>query len=116
MTQSKETNTQTISINDSPYTFAIDGHGDAGYSTTVYTGSDDSNLTYSVDLNDLGTTDISYDWVNTPQIDPNEVEKMCSEYPALEKVWRNFKSVYDLVEQDYKGKKKAGELDDEIPF
>jgi hypothetical protein len=50
-------------------------------------------------------------------INPYEVEKMCKEYPALEKVWRNFKAVYDMVKQDYEGKKQAGEIDDDdIPF
>jgi len=41
---------------------------------------------------------------------------MCKEYPALEKVWRNFKNVYDMCKQDYEGKIKAGEIDDDIPF
>ena len=49
-------------------------------------------------------------------IDPQQVENMCEEYPALQKVWRNFKSLYDMTLQDYKGKQKAGELDDNIPF
>tara|TARA_B110000977_G_scaffold149485_1_gene189476 strand:+ start:461 stop:829 length:369 start_codon:yes stop_codon:yes gene_type:complete len=40
----------------------------------------------------------------------DDVERMCKEYPALEKVWRNFKNVYDMCEQDYKGKVKAGEI------
>jgi hypothetical protein len=37
---------------------------------------------------------------------------MCKEYPGLEKVWNNFKAVYDMVKQDYEGKKQAGELDE----
>ena len=49
-------------------------------------------------------------------IDPDQVENMCKEYPALKIVWQNFKTMYDLVKQDYKGKKEAGELDDELPF
>lgn len=49
-------------------------------------------------------------------IDPEEVDRMCKEYPALSKVWRNFKSVYDMTLQDYKGKKEQGEIDDPIPF
>jgi hypothetical protein len=36
-----------------------------------------------------------------------EIEKMCVEYPALAKVYENFKTVYDLVKQDWKGKKDA---------
>lgn len=56
-------------------------------------------------------------WIYTDtKIDPDEVDRMCKEYPGLEKVWRNFKSVYDMVQQDFEGKKKAGELDDDIPF
>ena len=39
-------------------------------------------------------------------IDPDQVENMCKEYPALSKVWRNFKSIYDMTLQDYNGKKE----------
>lgn len=49
-------------------------------------------------------------------LDEDEINEMCKEYPALKIVWQNFKTMYDLVKQDYKGKKEAGELDDEIPF
>lgn len=74
------------------------------------------DTTYTVST-DTGYTDINTDWIyGRITIDPDEVERMCKEYPALEKVWRNFKSVYDMVLQDYEGKKKAGELDDDIPF
>jgi len=89
----------------------------AGDSVTdvVYSGSSDG--TFSIDINDITTDTINIDWIyNNMNIDPNEVEKMCKEYPALERVWRNFKSVYDMVKQDYEGKKKAGEIDDDIPF
>jgi len=37
--------------------------------------------------------------------DISTVDNMCSEYPALKKAFENFKTVYTLVEQDYKGKK-----------
>jgi hypothetical protein len=49
-------------------------------------------------------------------IDPDQVENMCKEYPALSKVWRNFKSVYDMTLQDYKGKKETGEINEGAPF
>ena len=49
-------------------------------------------------------------------IDPDQVEHMCETYPALSKVWRNFKSVYDMTLQDYKGKKEQGEIDEPNPF
>jgi hypothetical protein len=77
--------------------------------------NDDNNVvfntnpagTFTIDTAVNNSNDIIYDW---------EVERMCNEYPALTKVWRNFKSVYDMVKQDYKGKKEAGEINDSIPF
>jgi len=76
--------------------------------------SDTINTSYTLD-----TT--SNDWISgitihDTRISPEEIEKMCEHYPGLEKVWRNFKSVYDMCKQDFEGKKKAGEIDDDIPF
>ena len=94
----------------------------AGDSVSDITVSEISDNTFTLSGSDTVTisgydTDISTDWVyTTNNIDPSEVERMCNEYPALEKVWRNFKSVYDMVKQDFEGKKKAGEIDDDIPF
>jgi hypothetical protein len=88
----------------------------AGDSVTdvVYTGSNDGTFTISTDDTiDIGSWNLSGDFGH---IDPDKVEKMCEHYPGLEKVWRNFKSVYDMCKQDYEGKKKAGEIDDDIPF
>lgn len=42
----------------------------------------------------------------------HKVEEMCKQYPALEKAYENFKTIYKMVEQDYIGKKK----DDDVPF
>jgi len=98
--------TTSYSLNDSISNIWID--------TSTYDG------TFTIDANtiDANTVDtVNIDWIyNNMNIDPNQVESMCKEYPALEKVWRNFKSVYDMVKQDYEGKKNAGELDDDIPF
>ncbi len=45
------------------------------------------------------------EWVNSlPDI--QKVKEMCEEYPALEKAYENFKSIYKLVEQDWAGKQK----------
>jgi hypothetical protein len=92
----------------------------------------DSTMSYTIDLNDtitlnnLNTVTIgavgssgsvftsgagaSHEWwVASPSthIEIAEIEKMCSEYPALAKVYENFKTVYDLVKQDWKGKQDA---------
>ena len=77
-------------------------------STITLTGTNDTGSEYTFNTTYAGEYD--------KYIDPQQVENMCEEYPALQKVWRNFKSVYDMTIQDYKGKQKAGELNDEIPF
>jgi len=41
-----------------------------------------------------------------------KVEDMCKEYPALAKAYENFKTIYAMVHQDWKGKNK----DDDSPF
>lgn len=73
-------------------------------------GSMDSSYTISSGIDTINIDSIFGNHVDA--IRPDEVEKMCKEYPALDKVWRNFKSVYDMVKQDYEGKKRAGELDE----
>jgi hypothetical protein len=127
MTQSKKDNitfdisdtldtTGDITINLDDYNMGTTTYW-AGDSVTdvVHGGSNDG--TFTIDINDLTTDTIDIDWLTGKlSIDPDEVEHMCKEYPALERVWRNFKSVYDMVKQDYEGKKKAGEIDDDIPF
>ena len=108
-----EDDTLTINLDDTygtTTTYSLnDSIGDITFNTSTYDSS------FTVDSNTIDTVNI--DWIyNNINIDPNQVENMCKEYPALEKVWRNFKSVYDMCKQDYEGKIKAGEIDDDIPF
>lgn len=43
-----------------------------------------------------------------------KIEDMCNDYPALAKAYENFKSIYAMVHQDWKGRQ---EIDDEgFPF
>ena len=129
MTQSKDESTinldelglgdllsdDTITINlDDTYGTTTTYWASDSVTDVVYSGS--NNGTFTIDTNTMDTIDI--DWLTgKSNINPGEVERMCKEYPALEKVWRNFKSVYDMVKQDYEGKKKSGEIDDEnYPF
>ena len=101
--------------NNDDTTITINLDDTYGATTTYWTNDTVSDPTFTIGIDTANTIDI--DWIyNNMNIDPNEVERMCKEYPSLEKVWRNFKSVYDMVKQDYEGKKKAGELDDDIPF
>lgn len=39
--------------------------------------------------------------------DVAKVEDMCNDYPALEKAYENFKTIYKLVHQDWKGRQDA---------
>jgi len=131
MTQSKDENTVTLTLGDfmedEDNTVTINLDETYGTSTTYWAGDSvtditfDSNAsddTFTIDTNNtinIGDWNLSGDF-GAISINPSEVERMCKEYPALEKVWRNFKAVYDMIKQDYEGKKKAGEIDDDIPF
>ena len=85
--------------------------------TIVISDGTNSSYTLASDwTNGVGIDTIDITSIFGETYNEQEIEKMCKEYPGLEKVWRNFKSVYDMVKQDYEGKKKAGELDDDIPF
>ena len=46
-----------------------------------------------------------------PSLD--KVHNMCGHYPALQKAYENFQTIYKMVEQDYKGNHQE---DDETPF
>ena len=45
--------------------------------------------------------------------DVSKVEDMCNDYPALAKAYENFKTIYAMVHQDWKGRQ---ENDDQLPF
>jgi hypothetical protein len=132
MTQSKKPEFEsTINIDDlidTDDTITINLDDTYGATTTywagdsitdvVYSGTNDGTFTITDDATtiNIGDWNLSGDF-GAISINPYEVEKMCEEYPALEKVWRNFKAVYDMVKQDYEGKKQAGEIDDDdLPF
>jgi hypothetical protein len=118
---------------DSGYTITLDGSesslgGGLDFSNTM------SDVTFTMDTSTAtstvsvpGTTvggitggaytfDVGDHTFDLNTLDEDEINEMCKEYPALKIVWQNFKTMYDLVKQDYKGKKEAGELDDELPF
>lgn len=131
MTQSKDDNNSaydeyvTLNLDDildttSDITINLDNT--YGTTTTYWAGDSVTDITISGANDDSFTIEsgtIDTEWVRMiwgGSIDTDEVERMCKHYPALEKVWRNFKGVYDMCKQDYEGKKKAGEIDDDYPF
>lgn len=118
---------------DSGYTITLDGSesslgGSLDFSNTM------SDVTFTMDTSTATSTvsvpgatvggitggaytfDVGDHTFDLNTLDEDEINEMCKEYPALKIVWQNFKTMYDLVKQDYKGKKEAGELDDELPF
>ena len=46
----------------------------------------------------------------------HRIQEMCELYPALAKAYEQFKLIYKITEQDYKGKLKERGIDDDIPF
>ena len=129
MTQSKDEftiNLDELGLSDllSDDTITINLDDTYGTTTTYWAGDSVTDITidgvsdgtFTIDTSTLDTT-VGLDWIyERHSLSISEVEKMCNEYPALEKTWRNFKSMYDMVKQDYQGKKDAGEIDDDIPF
>ena len=45
--------------------------------------------------------------------DVSKIEDMCRDYPALEKAYENFKTIYKMVHQDWQGRQDA---ENEPPF
>ena len=129
MTQSKDESTINIEeldlsglLDDDTITINLDDT--YGTTTTYWAGDSVTDITvdgvnegtFTIDTSTLDNG-VGLDWIyERHSLSISEVEKMCNEYPALEKTWRNFKSMYDMVKQDYQGKKDAGEIDDDIPF
>ena len=79
---------------------------DIGSINSDYTISMGSATT-KIDI--IRLTDFNSTWgvTTNTHFEIAEIEKMCAEYPALAKVYENFKTVYDLVKQDWKGKQDA---------
>ena len=112
MTQSETNETITIStISDSDYKFDIDDI----VVNTIDVGSITSDTISTITLDDTHWADsITWDQIEFEDSMPSvaKVEDMCKDYPALDKAYENFKTIYKMVHQDWKGKQK----DDEFPF
>jgi len=109
--------------NDDDYTFTLD---ESTYDITLTTNSDTTYTVPSLSSDDSISLNIGSTWSsdgttytigNKDFVDamPSlwKIKDMCKHYPALEKAYENFKTVYTMVEQDYKGNH---EDDEEIPF
>jgi len=117
-------------MNDDEYTFTFDSTGETGtidvysepVSTITLSGMNDTTVTidpglYTIDDTiDLSSITISAIPFTDTMPDLDRVLSMCEEYPALNKSFETFKTIYKMCEQDYKGKLKERGLDDDIPF
>ena len=121
MTQSK---TSEITLDD---VFYEDESNDVKSITisidpSVYYGNTNDSITIDTttfgQFNTIDTTFVPPTYAPFVDVMPslNTIKNMCIEYPALDKAFEKFKNIYNLCDQDYKGKIKAGELDDDIPF
>jgi len=101
-------------------TISMDSESDYTFSISDYTADtiDISSITTST--TDTSTTLLSHwaDGITWEQIEFEDkmptvakIEDMCNDYPALEKAYENFKMIYKMVHQDWKGRQ-----DDELPF
>jgi hypothetical protein len=128
MTQSKDNDTftisteplvctsdETITINIGDYTVDTIDTSNITLTQPTYSMAD-SAYTLSSSIDDLVSIDgITFDRVmfEDHMPDPDRIKNMCEKYPALSKAYENFKTIYKMVEQDYKGNY---EEDDELPF
>jgi len=80
--------------------------GDTTFSDSVYTTDTGSEYTFNVygEEKEFEQT--------MPSV--HKINNMCKHYPALAKAYENFKTIYKMVDQDYKGNHE--EADNEIPF
>jgi len=74
---------------------------------TSYTNDTGSEYTFNMPSNEMFVDSMP----STSRID-----EMCEQYPALAKAYEQFKLIYKMTEQDYKGKLKERGIDDDIPF
>ena len=124
MTQSKDD--KTFDLDDITLSISDDYLGDSNTITIDMNDYSMSDYTVdTVDISSITTSTIDTTWDSLTNItfdrvmfeddmpDPQTLKQMCEEYPALEKVYENFKTVYKLVEQDWKGKQ---DNDEELPF
>ena len=114
MTQSTD---DTITIDLSDYT--MDSSGSFITSSNLDSITTISSIsTDTIDISEIGyalDNQITFDYDDLKIVptlwkealpDVDTVNAMCEQYPALAKAYENFKTVYKLVEQDYKGNQK----------
>jgi hypothetical protein len=123
MTQSKDDKDIVFDITTSDsITINMNDLYDATDCLTINT---DTVMCDTVDINTLTSNDnIDLDWISSITLDrvmfedympePGTLKLMAEQYPALKKAYENFKTIYKMVEQDWKG--NHADDDEELPF
>ena len=104
-----DTSASTITVSTPDYDIGdiyVDSHTMDSYTI------DTTNI-FTSDTIDLGNLTFNHVVFEDYMPNPQTLKRMCEEYPALEKVYKNFKTVYSMVEQDWKGN---NDDDEELPF
>ena len=127
MTQSKPSKSE-INMEELDITFDLSSSDTITIDTTTmsdYTINIDDYMVDTIDISTITTSDIDVNWEHISNLtfdrvmfeddmpDPQTLKRMCEEYPALEKVYENFKTIYKMVEQDWRGKQDD---DENFPF
>lgn len=107
--------TNTNWNSEETYTITTDNMDESGF---VY--SIDSSSISSITTDNISTItleDTQFMWEQKEFVDKmpslDKVHNMCGYYPALQKAYENFQTIYKMVEQDYKGNHQEK---DETPF
>ena len=100
-----------ISINDVTYCIPTNDTVDATTITLDNSFVNDTGSEYTFNMSEV-KDEVFVD--SMPR--PHRIAEMCKLYPALAKAYEQFKLLYKMTEQDYKGKLKERGIDDDIPF
>lgn len=103
------TNTDTITIDLSNYPSTSTSTIDTTFSNYTITGTNGNPITFNSGTTTINPLLSDINIVTGPEayLKVTEIEEMCNDYPALNIAYSTFKSMYDLVLQDYKGKKNV---------
>tara|TARA_X000001036_G_scaffold428252_1_gene457811 strand:- start:98 stop:457 length:360 start_codon:yes stop_codon:yes gene_type:complete len=70
---------------------------------TINSSTLTTDPTYTVNLDSISTC--TADLIDLPEVySIDQIKEMCIEYPALSKAYDNFRTIYEMVLQDWKGK------------
>ena len=110
---SEETITiSTNTMSSSDYTFDLSEYT----ADTIDISSITTSTIDTITLDDTHWADgITWEQIEFEDKMPSvaKVEDMCNNYPALEKAYENFKTIYAMVHQDWQGRQDE---DEQFPF